>query len=389
MASTVKLQHSWELPISSNKQNVSEVANDAFESDGFKFTLQWIPKNENQPSQIALHLLDLPNELGSIEVNYLLHSDDVHYHNEHRNVAMKPTEDSYSLMKCVTAITDNFDPFASITAVTSVALECTIEIITRYGVMGGIFMSTDKAIFLKSNVDHKVLVSGFINDLFDFDPFAVCQIPKVIFNLIRHQYTTMLIVNDESNQGIFEWRFNTKSECDQFRNSRFGDVLTSVKFSLRGCVFYFEMTPNGWGRMVPEGTSCIWLACSSLPSDIASVFVDFHVHCDAVEFDDTIQRHLAAPGGSSGSAAFSVGPDETISLDTFENVQEWTFECSIEILSFKRVDGVVVSAKESVQRVSEYTSIFRFCLFSRCLSDLGCPYFTGSRSANCSVRRRM
>ena len=86
-----------------------------------------------------LHLLALLNELGSVELNYFLHSDDVHHHKEHRNVVMKPTDDSYSLMECVTAIKDNFNPFASITSVPSVSLECIIEVVTRHNIMGGIF----------------------------------------------------------------------------------------------------------------------------------------------------------------------------------------------------------------------------------------------------------
>ena len=154
----------------------------------------------------------------------------------------------------------------------------------------------------------------------------------------------MLIVNDESNQGIFEWRFNTKSECDQFRNSRYGDVLTSVKFNLCGCVFYFEITPNGWGRVLPIGFSGIWLAVSSLPSGIKSVFVDFHVLCAAVGFEETCSKNLVEPGNHG---SFSSGRGK-IPVTEFKDLEQWMYECTVTINSMRRKDGSLVAINEQV-----------------------------------------
>ena len=363
MASILQFRGSWNLQIPLESENTSGIESEIIGSDGTLFQLHWTPStmrnsisisssfddNENDDDehfapQIILQLLSLPSELGSIEVNYSLHCNEIDYHLEHRNVEMK-TDTSSEYITC-----DFPESALNTTSVTSLCFEYDIEILTRRGVMGGVFSSTDKPIFVKSNVDHKALVSGFIGDLYEFDANALHRAPKAIYKVILQYFMMMLLDGGQSTEFEFEWRFTTKSDVSIFKQSTFVDVMTSAKFSLNGCVFYLELTPDGWGRVVPEQHCCLWLAVSSLPDGIDSVKVGFTVKCAQIGFEDSLSSpsSLHTP---DGSGTFSVGPKRLMARSAFDDLQKWTFECKVTLFSMKRNNGktIRIEADDSVE----------------------------------------
>merc|ERR1719378_1560472 len=130
----------------------------------------------------------------------------------------------------------------------------------------------------------------------------------------------LLLDVGSSHRGVFEWRFKNKSDIALFRNSKKGDVMTSVKFMLNDCCFYLELTPNGWGDW-KEGQCNLWLAVSSLPEGIRAVAITFHLKCPAIGFDKSKSEMLCQPE----NGAFSCTPN-AMDLEAFKNLTEWIFE---------------------------------------------------------------
>merc|ERR1711874_540076 len=101
-----------------------------------------------------------------------------------------------------------------------------------------------------------------------------------------YEYYLMTLLNVSSNAAVFEWRFESKSDIALFRGCSKGDVLTTVRFEVMDCEFYMELTPNGWDQCAPEGSCCVWLAVSALPSEIKRLSVEFTVKCKAIDFEE-------------------------------------------------------------------------------------------------------
>ena len=106
------------------------------------------------------------------------------------------------------------------------------------------------------------------------------------------------------------------------------------------------MTPNGWGSVRPEGKTAVWLAVSSLPLNVNSIYVHFTVKCDEIGYDQSKKVTLQ----ESRRGLYSAAPSEMIERDTLIALDQWTFECAVEILSMKSNDGRNLSMSEREER---------------------------------------
>ena len=338
MADSLQLNHNWSLDLSSSTDSSPEIESDIFERDGFAFQLKYKKNSTNQTSTMQLHLVSLPGELSAIQINYSLHSPDTLFHKTRDQINLKMERDSAVWNNDFTTFISEDCDCDNFKEHNTIFIECIIDIVTKYGLFGGIYSFVDRPIFVQSSKDHKALVSGFINDLFDFDPIALCQTPDAISTLIHHYYLMMLLDQGESDRGVFEWRFTNKSDVSLFLNCKKGDVLTSVKFHLKGCEFFFELTPNGWVDQRP-GQSCVWLAVSSLPPDIRGVAVKFSVKCAEIGLEeDRPTTILREPQNGS----FSATANDEMNRAHFDGLEGWTFVCTVSVEGIdSKVESVI------------------------------------------------
>ena len=289
---------------------------------------------DEEQRQIALVLVSLPNELAAVEINYALNSPDIEFHRTRHGVSLRTIRDHDAWNSgFATFITENID-LDTLHKTASITVQCHIEITKKYGLFGGIYSTQNQPIVVQSAVDHKLLISGFIDQLFAFDPIALCQTPDVICNLILHYYGMMLLDRGQSARSVFEWRFTDKSDVSLFMNCQKGEVLTSVKFEIYGCEFYLELTPNGWTHQ-RDGQACVWLAVASLHSDIRSVDVQFRTKCAEIGLEeDRPTTTLMQPQDGS----FSATANDKMHRSQFDGLTQWTFECTVDIVNINYRD---------------------------------------------------
>eukprot|EP01084_Bolivina_argentea_P286673 491801_1 len=110
------------------------------------------------------------------------------------------------------------------------------------------------------------------------------------------------------------------------------DSITSRKFELYNCIFYLELTPNGW-NVWNEGDCLLWLAVDSLPKKASSIKVLFRVHCDAIGFSADREEMLndAANIGHYGYS-LSQKEGEHMRLKQFIDLKCFEFKIFVKVL---------------------------------------------------------
>ena len=349
MNSTGQLNHCFPLnALTGSAEGV------VIEQNGFRFQLRrnsCFGSSLSICHQISLELIKLPNSMGAIIINYSLRAPTISFHKTRHGVHLKTKElkdyegwsndfensvsDDFSeLNQYITSFSDSVTTPQNphITALQKpIHIHCDIEITTKYGLFGEIYSSVDRPIFVKSAVDHTLLVPGFVDDLFAFDECALYHIPRDICNLIHRYYLMLLLDRRQSTHSAFEWRFRNKSDVSMFQNCRKGDVLTSVKFQLCECEFYLELTPNGWSHQ-KKGQCCLWIAVSSLHPTMRSVTVAFNMECKEINHkEDRPRTTLQEPQNGS----FSATANNRMNRKQFDGLDGWTFECTVHIMDIQ------------------------------------------------------
>merc|ERR1719147_63141 len=96
-----------------------------------------------------------------------------------------------------------------------------------------------------------------------------------------------------------------------------------------GCVFYLELTPNGYGSWyrLKEGQCVLWLALAELPSHIAAdaalrqVEVELTVRCDEIAYVDKKTATIAPYTYNASCAGYSFRGQESVALSKFEDLE--------------------------------------------------------------------
>jgi len=161
-------------------------------------------------------------------------------------------------------------------------------------------------------------------------------------------FPVQTLPNSSSDMLSIAWPFTEKAVA-VFNGCTTGDVMTSDKFTVKGCVFQLELTPNGWGRCVPSGQCEVWLAVSSLPSTVKRVLVDFAVKCSAIGFESKTVSNLFEPG----KGIYSFGTSKMVDYNAFDGVAQWQFECTVKIIEMEESLEALVSDLRSKLNVSE------------------------------------
>jgi len=203
----------------------------------------------------------------------------------------------------------------------TVHIHCDIEILTKYKwrLHGGLHSNVHRPIFVQPSFDENLVIYGFIDSLYDFNPLVLSHIPDSICSLVQHYHWMISLNQEESTECTFEWQFHDQLDVNEFLNCSKGHILTTETFKLSGSEFYFECTPNGWNN---EGICSVWLAVNKLDSKIQSQTVMFTVECKEIEYKAERQN----TGGT-----FSVSTSIIMERQEFEELSRWTFECTVRI----------------------------------------------------------
>ena len=189
-----------------------------------------------------------------------------------------------------------------------------------------------------------VLVSGFIDELFDFDPNQLSRTPKEIYLLVHRYHMMMAPLLDEGNpkesfHRNFEWRFHDEADLSMFRDCHKDDVLKSAPFMMNDCVFHLELSPNGRGSVLKEGQCALWLTVDSLPSKIRGVAVSLSI-------EGSINNSMFAERGKEKGILHEPGSSEPFSFGvefaSFDSAEKWTFSITVKLVAMQHEDGTMV-----------------------------------------------
>eukprot|EP01084_Bolivina_argentea_P027690 51450_1 len=229
----------------------NEIQSEAMEIEGFGgYKWTWKLQKASDEMQLSLQLSELPMDMGAFKFNCILVCDELSYHEEHNEAVLavgghevsKNKEKSLKVNFPSSAFEDNQK--------IAFLFECSIEILVRYDYFGGVFSEVDKPIYVQKSENRNKIVYGFINQILNFNQRKILQSPLQIYELIYKYY--LMFINIQDVNGEFVWKFNDESEIKLFLTCNKDDVITSRKFELFGSIFYFELTPNGWGEN-PKG----------------------------------------------------------------------------------------------------------------------------------------
>jgi len=191
-----------------------------------------------------------------------------------------------------------------------------------------------------------VVVHGFIDELFDFDPIKLDRTPKEIYLLVHRYYMMMAPLLEEGNpktsyRGKFEWRFHDEAAISMFADCQKDDVLKSAPFMVNECVFHLELSPNGRGDVVKEGECTLWLAVDSLPPKIEGVAVRFDIYRGdngLRSYNDIVKGILHEPGSGE---VFGFGNSESMEFSRVKALGKWQFEIEITLTAMQQEDGTM------------------------------------------------
>eukprot|EP01084_Bolivina_argentea_P238940 401483_1 len=306
---------------------------------GCIFSLQCNLNSSDNTINFSLLLTSLPREIGAINIDYTVKCVEIGYFMEHNSVILGMDEDRIriyfdDLCEQYQSSIDDKVPLKMLANKHPMQFEYNISISIKYDLYGGIFASINKSMFIKSTPFNNKFVYGYINKIKDFDANKIKLSPLSIYDLIYKYYLMMLNVIN-SNKGEFVWKFNNKIDIDSFLKAGKDDVITSTQFEVNGCVFYLELTPNGWTNQFPAGSVNVWLALDDLPKTMNKVFVEFMVVCNDIGYKGKKTERLTLPT----YGIYSTAPIHCMIRDKFKHLNQFQFECSIKIIQMTDLDG--------------------------------------------------
>ena len=354
-----------EKELNNSKQTAHEFSSTNCDREDYVFELYWRSDPETDSSELSICLDSLPNAMRAVKINPVVdcrqnRATSILWSagsNGETEIILKLGSDAErfgdNLYDQYQSFLKHKIPMSTFENAISIRFDCKLQILTKYDLYGGIFSETDQPIFVKPALTHNTLVWGYLNEMFDFDVLAIEQTPLSIYDLIYKYFLMILNVNDEqTGLAEFIWKFENEFAVQSFWNCKHSDVITSKKFEVNGCVFYFELTPNGWTSMIPEDECALWLAVDSLPSlpeYIDSIHVRFTIVCDEVEFVGSEEIGLTTPE----RGMYSVTTANYMKRDAFKSLKKFEFELTVQIISMAGFDGNKIRQNEESESEDE------------------------------------
>ena len=141
--------------------------------------------------------------------------------------------------------------------------------------------------------------------------------------------------DNHGSSATFLWKFHNSSDLDSFFNCQHGDVMTSSKFEINGCVFYFELTPNGWSSLVSINECALWLAVDSLPHKVYDVGIIYHVNCTQIGYKEKERQYLTIPQ----HGMYSITTMPFIKRERMVNLKKFQFELFVHVFATRDEEG--------------------------------------------------
>eukprot|EP01084_Bolivina_argentea_P107657 192480_1 len=276
------IQFSWDIDESllNNFKKTMECTSSDIKVHGFTdYTWIWTLKKHENAVKLYLSLKSLPSQIGSLKINCTIScKGSFSYIQRHNGVRLTIKNALYDRLakeqiknreeNLCCEIIDTFD----ITQFTNenihfLQFKCNMIVLIKYDLFGGIISGIDKPIYVSKSKSNNIIVYGYINYIHNFDHNQIQSFPVSIYDLIYYFYLTLL--NIKQQEAEFIWKFDNKSDVNMFMNCVKDDSITSRKFELYNCIFYLELTPNGW-NVWNEGDCLLWLAVDSLPKKASS-----------------------------------------------------------------------------------------------------------------------
>eukprot|EP01083_Nonionella_stella_P266690 901823_1 len=139
------------------------------------------------------------------------------------------------------------------------------------------------------------------------------------------------------NGNIITWAFDIPTEVTLFKSAQCNDVIRSPCFTINGCKFYLELTPNGWSEQ--QGT-LIWCALHELCENVIAGNVCFEYTCNAISFSGSWTQLMTTQAlVSQIKNALNSATSNSASFQLFNNVNAFTFRCVIKVTHFYDRNG--------------------------------------------------
>ena len=287
--------------------------------------------NSSKRHKISLHLKSMPQTIGALKLNYSIRCRELLFAHRHDDVFLGISynirTDSWrqgtlpNMKEMIKRCVSDDIHFA---ADASFDFDVEITIVTKFDPFGGIFCSTNKPIHMRATQQSEKVVFGFVHEILEFERAVIQRAPLSLLELI-HRFFTMLLNTQKSTRIELEWRFDDPSAVSMFLGSRKGDVLTSKQFEICECVFYLELTPNGWGTCVREGDFTVWVALAELPTQVCALSeVQLTVCCDEIEYKDVKTEKMENYKNVQKNAPYSFGGRRAGRFAKFKDLERFT-----------------------------------------------------------------
>eukprot|EP01084_Bolivina_argentea_P007336 13781_1 len=160
---------------------------------------------------------------------------------------------------------------------------------------------------------------------------------------------TIISTNNVSSQKSISWKF-TDQLVNTFIHAAPNTDIPSELFSIQGCTFGLECTPNGYSGKVPIGCCGIWIGLHALPTNVEALQnVTLIAFCREVNFEVSV---MVNSWNVPSNNYISIDFPKYISNVKFKYLSSWTFQCAIRIGNFIYYNNQQITAINSTSNVS-------------------------------------